>query len=243
MRIHVDSIETIWQKAAEFLLELLVTHQNEKVLLLLSGGSAVKLYDRIKYYVSSITDNYLAIAQVDERFQPVNNDDVNAITIGKTGLWEACEKKNIPYCLISQEGTLKEAAEKYNNQIASLIGKYPFKIGVFGIGEDAHTAGLLPGYEKEWNTDKLVVGYDTDKQRQNSPAGLICPQIIRHRITVTPKALRQLDHAIVVAIGEKKRGAIENALNPMSQNNLNKYPAVILQKIKKVDLFTDIKDL
>ncbi len=230
----------VFDKAAEFLLAAIHDQlkTGSKVLLLLSGGSAVKLYKIITYHLSLISYNNLAIAQLDERFQPVNNNDANANSIGKTGLWKVCKKRNIPYYLVSQEGTLKESAEKYDQTISKLFKEYTYKLAVLGIGEDAHTAGLLPGYEKIWNVDSFIVGYKLKGNGQNGLRDLICPEMFKQRITITPKALAQLDQAIVVAVGEKKREALRK-INYVKIKDINKYPAAILQKIKKVDLFTD----
>ncbi|MBI3379854.1 6-phosphogluconolactonase [Candidatus Gottesmanbacteria bacterium] len=243
--IHKENPNTIWAKSSEFLIRLLKSHQKEKILLLLSGGSVVRLYESINYYVLGIKYGNITFAQVDERFQPkpvlsMENEDMNAITIAKTGLWEACKEKKIPYYLISQEGTLEEAADNYNNQIESLFEHFSYKMGVLGIGEDAHTAGLLPGFSNVWNSDKYVVGYDL---RQSGSQGPYCPGGFPFRISVTSRALQMLDQALVVAVGDKKTEAIKNALKRENMNNLDKYPAAILQNVKKVDLFTDILDL
>ena len=245
--VHTLKGSDIWQTAVDSLINSLNNRlkTRKKVLLLLSGGSVVKLYERITSYELRVTN--LAIGQIDERKFNIqhltfNKEEINAEVIRKTGIWEICDRKNIPYYLISQEGSLEEAANNYNQQLSDLFETFSYKIGVFGIGEDAHIAGLIPGYEAEWNVDKLMVGYDVGKHRQNNPAVLFCPQKFRQRITVAPKAISQLDYAIVVVTGEKKRKAIEQALDPININNLNIYPAAIIQKMKRVDLFTDIKE-
>lgn len=236
--LHKKDPKTIWSKASEFLIKSLKDHENEKIFLLLSGGSAVKLYERIAKYELRSTN--LAFAQVDERFQPESKEDINAYQIEKTGLWKVCGEKNIPYYLVPQEGTLEQAAGKYNSTLKDLFEHFPYKIGVLGIGEDCHIAGLIPRYKASWNKDKLVAGYEIDHGQSSAKAEL-CHRNFRKRISVTPRVLEKLDRAIVVALGEKKKWAIENALSEANIDNLNKYPAAILQKIKKVDLFTDVK--
>ena len=93
-----------------------------------------------------------------------------------------------------------------------------------GIGEDGHTAGLLPGYQTEWDIDSLVSGYENES---NLP----------HRITITPKAIRELDQAIVVAKGANKKEII----NRLFRENcpIDEFPAMIIKSIPKVDIFTD----
>mgnify|MGYP001605367425 CR=1 FL=1 len=247
--IHIEKSDLIFQKSSEFLINWLRLYHNigQKTLLLLSGGSATKLYPLLAEFIktSNLDLNFLAFGQVDERFgkglgfrvQGLGEKDINSYLIGKTGLWDACKERKIPYYLVSQEGTLEKSADQYNKTIEKLFKEYIYKVAILGIGEDGHTAGLIPGYGSEWDIDKYAVGYD---HRQNGPRGPFCPGGFRFRISLTPKVISQLDYGIIVALGEKKRKAIEQALDPINQNNLNKYPAAIIQKIKKVDLFTDI---
>lgn len=231
---HTEKNELIWNKASEFLANWLRLYHNigQKTLFLLSGGSVTNLYTDLTKFIntSELNFDFLVFAQVDERFKPPHKADINAHVITETRLLKVCHKKNIPYYLIPQEGTLKEAAEKYNKQLSDLFEHATYKICVLGIGEDAHTAGLLPGYKKDWNKDLYTVGY-----RNNGR--------FSQRITVTPEVLYDLDQAIVVAVGEKKKEAIKSALNPLNIDNTGKYPAAILQKMEKVDLFTDITNL
>ena len=58
---------------------------------------------------------------------------------------------------------------------------------------------------------------------------------------MTPKALSELDYALVVAVGEKKRWAITNAFKKDNSEDLDRYPAALLQNIKLVEMFTNIK--
>ncbi len=251
IKIHNESVEKIWHKASEFLINWIHLYHNitQKTLLLLSGGSCVNIYKELAKFLSTseLDFDYLAIAQVDERFQPkqitdnrqqTTKNDINAEVIKETGLWEICSKRNIPYYLVSQEGILEQSAEQYNKIIEKLFKEYVYKVAILGIGEDGHTAGLLPGYEKVWNKDKLVVGYEVDSG-QNSARAEFCQKNFKERISLTPKALQQLDQAIIVAVGEKKKRAIIKAFNERNSNKMNEIPAVLIQKIPKVDLFTD----
>lgn len=244
--IHIHNRKmsnAIWQEALLHLTHLVTQelHKGRRVLLFLSGGSAVQLYKKLGESLlrNEIDSSYIAFAQVDERFQPEDKNDVNAVSIERTGLWEVCKKKNIPYYLISQEGTLEDSARQYNETVSKLLTEYPYRLAILGIGEDGHTAGLLPFHERYWNKKPMVVGY-TVKERQNNTAVSFCQRFrFKKRVTLTPKALK-LNFALVVASGEKKRWAIENAFKKENKNSIDIYPAALLQKIQKVDLFTDI---
>lgn len=247
MTVHVESEEIIWQKAFKFLINWLSFYHNigQKTLLLLSGGSVVEIYHDLAKFIntSDLNFSFLAFAQIDERFfgkkqRTDNKEQINAEIIRKTGLWETCDKRKIPYYLVPQEGTLIEAVGNYDKQIEKLFKQFTYKIGLLGIGKDGHTAGLLPGYESIWTKNQLVVGYKVDNG-QNILRAKFCQQF-KERVSITPKSLTLMDQAIIVAVGEKKRSVIREILDPININNINKYPGALLQKIKKVDLFTNI---
>ncbi|MBI4991315.1 6-phosphogluconolactonase, partial [Candidatus Gottesmanbacteria bacterium] len=155
--------------------------------------------------------------------------------------WRVCRERNIPYDIISQEETLEKSGDQYDRTVEKLFKEYVYKVAVLGIGEDGHTAGLLPGYEKKWNKNKYIVGYRISQHRQNNAMALFCqgkgnfPQ----RISLTPKALKELDQAIIVAVGEKKKTAIKKLLNQSNESNLSnidKMPSVIVTSIPQVNL-------
>lgn len=233
----------IWENAWEVLAEKIrkINLDHKKALLLLSGGSAVNLYRDLAEYIKKsqfISDN-MAVGQVDERFQPayqetINNkqktesidiSSINYENIRKNGLVDALTNKNIPFYRVPQKGSLAEAAESYNKTLGNLFKKDDYKMAVLGIGEDGHTAGLLPGYEKEWKVNRYVVGYNNQGE---------FPQ----RITITPKAIKELDYALVVVSRENKREALRSAIKAENITRTNSYPAVLIQKIKEVDIIT-----
>lgn len=235
---HTPTNEKIWNEVTQFLVKKL-KERPEKKLVFLSGGSITRLYEKVgeAIRIGAIDSSSLAFAQGDERFQPRQNSDfgfqnsdksnINAEVIGETGLWDVCKEKRIPYHLISQEGTVESAAIEYNETIARLLTEYPYRIALLGIGEDGHTAGLLPGYQKMWDTDRFAVGYENKG-------------LYKERISVTPTLLKLLDQALIVALGEKKREALEKVFKKENRDNIDTYPAALLRTIQKVDLFTDI---
>lgn len=265
----------IWEKAFLSLRKRIDEHIKEKkrIALFLSGGSVVNLYGQLSKWIEGVAGNAITFAQVDERFQPNNREQVtynieqrreniNAEVMGATGLWTACEKKEIPYYCVSQEGSLKKSSQEYNQIVERLFHEYDYKIAILGIGQDGHTAGLLPRYQKKWDVDSYVVGYESTGK-------------FPKRITLTQNTLRKLDYALVVAVGEEKRKVvtsvmlnspacrrgrfqhlnkipnsirriqdpeyIEGQVRDDNQSNINNLPAIILHRIKKVDLYSDQK--
>ncbi len=233
--LHKHKTGEVYQKASELLINYIKLYHNitQETLLLLSGGSAVELYKSLTEFIkeSDLDWKFLRIAQVDERFfGTFNNDDINAHQVEKTGLWEVCKKKKIPYLLISQEGTLSDSTKEYNKNLEKLFKECVYKIAVLGIGDDGHTAGLLPGYKRVWNTANLVAGYKNLGR-------------FNQRITITPKAIRMLDQVIVMAVGEKKRNPIKhltfNIKQTTEEMKMDEFPAIILRVIPQVDRFVD----
>ena len=229
------STEIIWQKAEEKLIKHFgkVLRSEKKVLLFLSGGSVVRLYGKIAQFLASETNlrQKITIAQVDERFKPqkdskVDRKEINAESIGRTGLWDICSKKGIPYYIVSQEGSLKEAAFEYNKIVFNLFREHSYKMAILGVGVDAHTAGILPKFQEKWNKERYVVGYENTGRYTK-------------RITLTPYGLRCLNYALVVAVGKDKKMALRAITKLQNKEKLDDYPGVILQEIEKVEIYTD----
>ncbi len=220
----------IWGKAKEALISYIGTmsESGNKTLILLSGGSSTKLYPTFIDLINQkkMTKDLFTFAQVDERFQPEDLGSVNSHDIGRTGLWSACDKHEISYAVISQQGDLLHAVSEYETRIDSLFKLHPNRVAILGIGPDCHTAGLLPGYKHEWDRQALVCGYEN--------RGLY-PK----RISITPKALHELTLAFVVSCGEGKKEAVQNALEKENVSLVDHYPAVLLQSLQRVELFTD----
>jgi 6-phosphogluconolactonase/glucosamine-6-phosphate isomerase/deaminase len=132
------------------------------------------------------------------------------------------------------EQTPEELAKRFEYGLRKWREEFPkgVVIAVFGMGEDGHTAGMIPGdktfselFEK---TEKWVVGYSTPNNEYHE------------RVTITMPFIRKyVDHAVAFISGEKKRPALERLL--AEKGGLAETPARILSELKNVDIFTDIK--
>ena len=224
------SAEELRVNAANILIEKLnkFGQEGKRCLLLLSGGSAVSLYQNPAEYIDKlqIRSDFLAFGQVDERFRPYNIEKINAVAIEKTGLIEKLESRAIPFYRIPQSGDMREAAFNYDRLLKKLFRKYDFHLAVLGIGQDGHTAGLLRGYRSEWDKDRLVIGYETRGE-------------FRQRITITPDAFRNLDYGLIFAAGADKKEVADRILNK-SSDDVNNLPGILIHKIKEVDLVRNI---
>ena len=104
-----------------------------------------------------------------------------------------------------------------------------------GIGEDGHTAGIMPYPENSAlfkslfdDPEKWVVGYDAEGRNEHPL-----------RVTVTLSFLREVvDHSIVYAVGDGKKEALRQVL--AETGTLWQTPARIIHEMRNVMLFTDL---
>lgn len=193
--------------------------KDERVLLLLSGGSAVEI---LKFVNPKIMQPGSVVGLLDERITPFKEDrNVQKIQ----DVWP-----DISIFAPDQQGSLTDIAHDYGEK----LGKYKnYKTVITqGIGPDGHTAGILPYPEDETHFDELfhgseeVIGYDA---MGKSP--------YPSRITVTFKFLSNVNTSIVYACGGNKKVALLKIKQKMGR--LAMTPALVLNDMQNVFLFTD----
>lgn len=188
----------------------------QPVLWLLSGGSAAEVAVKASKMVEEKYTDKLTIGQIDERFGPISHKDSNWQQLMLGGL-KTGRAKLIP-ALTGVD--LTATVDKYIGILDNELSKDQYKLGLFGIGADSHTAGILPGSPAA-SAKGLISTYKG-------------PDF--ERITLTPAAIKLLDEAVVYAAGESKKQVLENlqgAQNPKDQ------PAQFLKSIEKLTIFND----
>ncbi|MCC7160516.1 6-phosphogluconolactonase [Candidatus Nomurabacteria bacterium] len=200
---------------------------NKRVLFFVTGGSSIDVGVRVSEILQknfkkeenkNLVQN-LTIALTDERHGRVGHPDSNWKQLLDKG-FSLLDAKIIPV-LTGDE--LIDTTQKFNMVLTQAFKNTDYKIGLFGIGADGHTAGILPE-SKAVNFEELVVGYEAPKFS---------------RITITPKAIEQLDEAVVWAQGEEKWNTIQNFINTYPL--MLKQPAQVLKKVPLLTIFTDFK--
>jgi 6-phosphogluconolactonase len=88
---------------------------------------------------------------------------------------------------------------------ATLAGLWPFDLALLGMGEDGHTASLIPG------GDTLMEGLDPATPHRL--LGLTAESVPEPRITMTLPALLDCRRILVVFAGEAKREVYREALS------------------------------
>lgn len=187
----------------------------KQVLWLVPGGSAIQVAtlasQRLEPKIGRLT-----ITLTDERWSPVGHPDSNWQQLADAG-FDFRNKQLLP---VLGGHDLSETAVEFDSRLRQAFESAEYKIGLFGMGADGHTAGILPG-SSAVNSQSLVVGYS---------AGQF------DRITITPSAIKQLDEAVVYAVGAEKRAALKQLNQPLP---LAKQPAQVFKHVGKVLIFND----
>jgi 6-phosphogluconolactonase/glucosamine-6-phosphate isomerase/deaminase len=235
-RISKDRLVFETAKAISAILE---KEQDKDILLMLAGGSAFEVYNAI---LPQWLSNRVTIAMTDDRFSH-EMDINNAHILQATDFYN--ESVNADAYFIStevwNEQTQEELAKRFEYGLRKWREEFPrgVVVAVFGMGEDGHTAGMIPGggksdgKEKAFpelfeETEKWVVGYSTLNNEH------------RDRVTITMSFIRKyVNHAVAFISGEKKHPALERLL--AEKGSLAETPARILRELENADIFTDIK--
>jgi 6-phosphogluconolactonase/glucosamine-6-phosphate isomerase/deaminase len=190
--------------------------KNDRVLWLVSGGSAIKVAVEVSQKLSATP--YLMIGQIDERYGSIDHKDSNWLQLLDGGF--AIDKFTTHPILIGQSADQTTAS--YDKWLRQVLNNQTAAIGLFGIGVDGHTAGILPGSPAADETRAYVSYYKGPDYS---------------RITITPIAIQKLDFAFVLAMGDGKRETLKSFVNqdlPPQQQ-----PAQFLRQAGKVLLYTD----
>lgn len=210
---------------------------DKDTLLLLSGGLTPKpLYEQLAREGKLHPG---AVGLTDERIGPL--DSTNGEMIRKTGFVGYLEKVKIQSYSIrrSQSQTVEEAALDYNNNLKNLLKMFPRRIAILGMGPDGHIASIAPNRKDFANPvfdsvgHVLAAGFEDPKGMDDGGFG--------KRVTMTFRALREMDLLICLVFGENKSHALKRMFEEVP---IETVPARFLASAdvgKKVILITDQK--
>ena len=179
------------------------------ILLLLSGGSALAILEHARIDGGKL--GTATIAVLDERVSADPALNNFAQLMSRTFFADARERGAAAIDTRVLPGETPERhAERFEAALRLWKQKNPdgSVLATMGIGEDGHTAGIMPFPEDReafaalFEGDRWVVGYDAGEKNA-----------IPLRTTVTNAFLRtEVDAAICYAAGERKRGPLRAAL-------------------------------
>ncbi|OHA18626.1 MAG: hypothetical protein A2836_02835 [Candidatus Taylorbacteria bacterium RIFCSPHIGHO2_01_FULL_45_63] len=206
-----------------------------EILLLLTGGSSMNMFPFIDV---SLLGSHITLGVSDERF---GNDvaSSNFLQLKETEFYKNAVERDVNTIDSTSQGneSKEDVAARFEGIIRDWREENPKGevIMTFGVGEDGHTAGVMPYPENPElfvglfeNPKHFVVAYDAGSKSK-----------FPLRITTTLSFMREhLSFGIAFISGEGKREAL--AKIRAEEGTLPVTPARILRKLP-VSIFTDIE--
>lgn len=194
------------------------TKASPSTLLLLSGGSNIDRIVAIRRHLD-VTGGQVTVGLVDERFGPPGHPDSNWAQLEAAGF----DFTGVDTLPVLQPGlSLTETADRYGARLEAALAAPATCIGLFGLGEDGHTAGILVG-SPALDSTEIVCGYSG-------------PDF--NRITLSKTAIRRLDAGLLLAYGQRKRAQLDRLEQSLDSRE---QPAQVLKDIKELMVYNDYK--
>lgn len=194
----------------------------KRVLWLVSGGSNVAVeVEVMKLLHAHAADRLggLAVLPMDERYGVPGHANSNTQQLRTAGfepgmaIWIDVLARNLPF---------EQTVEFYRQAAAIALSNADLIVGQFGMGADAHIAGLLPESPAVTMDGATVVGYEWSDYT---------------RLTLAPAALKQVNVAFVVAYGDDKKAAFTRLRG--NKQSFAKLPAKLLYELPQVTVYND----
>ncbi|OGD86985.1 hypothetical protein A2870_04410 [Candidatus Curtissbacteria bacterium RIFCSPHIGHO2_01_FULL_41_11] len=198
-------------KKAHDILKKLVDRQT---LLALSGGSSVD-YRAMLVDPDDVVPG--AICVVDERYGAPFHKDSNELLLKNAGVKEFADKHCVESVKILTGQDFLESGKIYEKAVRNLLSRFAKRVGVMGVGEDLHTAGIFP--------------FSAAAKSPDYVASEVVDGRFPKRITLTLKALGEFQTFIILMFGAAKREALRIMLDE-KENDMQKYPAIFFRKSK-----------
>ncbi|MEI6850867.1 MAG: 6-phosphogluconolactonase [Candidatus Saccharibacteria bacterium] len=210
------------EQAADHIANTISEHlsNGERVLWLLTGGSGIRIAVIVSEALKKMDLSNLYISLTDERYGLVGHKDENWQQLIDAGFNPVGSNTYRP--LIGQD--IEKTTTEFNDWLSNQFSQANFKIGIFGIGADGHTAGIKPNSDSG-KSSELAISFKCDDFE---------------RVTINFKAIRLIDEAVVQATGSNKR----NILHELMYENIpiNNQPAQILKTISKTTIYSNNKE-
>lgn len=207
---------------ASHAIEAFIEEQGEKSLrIALSGGSSPKaVYEKLAKS-ETIDWSRIELFQVDERYLPIDSDNLNAKLIRDSLTSKIPELKAFHTMDTSQ--TIEKTRADYEKKILKLNRPF-FDLVLLGLGTDGHTASLFPNGPELEEVEKMVVS-------SKSPI----PPI--NRLSLTYPAIMSSQKIIFLVRGANKKEIVKKWLK--EDSDTEEIPARVILNHSDVDIFYD----
>lgn len=192
---------------------------DEHVLLLLSGGSGIDIALKLQSLLARKNLTSLYVTLTDERYGELDNSDENWRQLLDAGF--ALPGANLYRPLVGKD--IIETTNQFNNWLDDQISAADYRIGIFGIGSDNHTAGIKPNSQPAGIT-KWAYSYNGDDFE---------------RITVSTATIEKLNKIVAQASGVAKLEAIKQLFS--SDSPIDSHPNQALKSVESSNFYTDQK--
>ncbi len=243
----VDSSTTA-KEAGKYINDILTQYVEKPVLFLVAGGSAAAVLEHINpEYLSPD----LTVSTTDDRFS--TELDVNNFAILQSQSFYNNLVEADAFCISTEpfeDETIEQYRARFEKNLREWKQDFPkgIIVGLYGMGVDGHTGGMIPGllsleeFDAEFNDgDRLVGTFDAVLKERAKDYEF--PQ----RISTTIPFMRDwVDHAVFYITGENKKSALDAVLKISEETlstdvDFSKAPISIARFMKDATIFTDIK--
>lgn len=193
---------------------------DQPVLLLLSGGSGIDVAINMSQQLAGTDLGKLTVSLTDERYGPVGHPDENWQQLLDAGLVLAGAKLYRPL----RGKDLKDTSDAFDKWFKVQLASDAYKLGLFGVGGDGHTAGIKPD-SLAASAGGYAIGYHGEDYE---------------RLTMTFQAIHQLDEVVIQMSGNDKQAVLLQLLERSVP--LGTMPAQMLHKVPISTVYTNIKE-
>lgn len=191
--------------------------KNQSVLWLVPGGSASVIALDVLRQLEKYDTSQLYITLTDERYGLPGHPNENWTQLMRAG-FRPIEARTYR---VLNGADIKETTLEYAKWLEAHIEAADYKIGLFGIGADGHTAGIKPHTIAATDTTSTSYFQGEDFER----------------ITITPSVVAQLDEVVAYTQGKAKFPTLSRLLHELAP--VEDQPAQALKLAGKLTVFTD----